>query len=88
MQNQRAGLALANGNIYMGFASRDDQPPYQGWVLAYSASTLAQTGVYADTTIGTARAESGTQGRLPPSIPPATSIFRQATGALERLRTA
>ena len=51
-QNQRTGLALANGNVYVAFASHEDQQPYQGWVMAYSASTLAQTAVYADTTIG------------------------------------
>jgi outer membrane protein assembly factor BamB len=52
MQNQRTGLALANGNVYFGFGSHEDQQPYHGWVMAYSTSTLAQTAVYADTTIG------------------------------------
>jgi MBG domain (YGX type)/Bacterial Ig-like domain (group 3)/PQQ enzyme repeat len=52
MQNQRTGLALANGNVYFGFGSHEDQQPYHGWVMAYSTSTLAQTAVYADTTLG------------------------------------
>jgi outer membrane protein assembly factor BamB len=51
-QNQRAGLALANGNIYLGFGSHNDILPYTGWVMAYSESTLAQVAVYATTTIG------------------------------------
>ena len=51
-ENQRPGLALANGNIYIAFGSHDDILPYQGWVLAYNKSTLAQVAVYADTTIG------------------------------------
>jgi hypothetical protein len=38
---QRAALLLANGNIYMGFASC-----HSGWLVAYSASTLAQVGVF------------------------------------------
>jgi len=51
-QNQRPGLALANGNVYIAFGSHEDQTPYQGWVMAYSTSTLAQTAVYADVTTG------------------------------------
>jgi Bacterial Ig-like domain (group 3)/MBG domain (YGX type)/PQQ enzyme repeat len=49
MQNQRPGLTIANGNVYLGFGSRQDQTPYYGWVMAYSESTLAQTAVYVDT---------------------------------------
>ena len=52
MQNPRPGLALANGNVYIAFGSAEDQPPYQGCVLAYRTSTLAQTAVYADATTG------------------------------------
>ncbi len=51
-QNQRPGLALANGNVYIAFGSHEDQPHYEGWVMAYSTSTLAQTAVYVDTPIG------------------------------------
>ena len=53
MQNPRPGLALANGNVYIAFASHEDAPPYHGFVMAYSTSTLAQTAVYSDTTTGT-----------------------------------
>ena len=47
------GPGLANGNVYIAFASHEDAPPYHGWVMAYSTSTLAQTAVYSDTTMGT-----------------------------------
>lgn len=51
-ENQRGGLALANGNVYFAFASHDDHQPYHGWVLAYNATTLQQVAVYSDTTTG------------------------------------
>ncbi len=64
-QNQRAGLALANGNVYICFGSHNDILPYTGWVMAYSASTLAQVAVYATTTTGS---EGGIwmSGQAPP----------------------
>jgi outer membrane protein assembly factor BamB len=51
-ENQRASLALANGNVYVAFASHGDSGPYQGWVFAYQENTLKQVGIYVDTTIG------------------------------------
>jgi Bacterial Ig-like domain (group 2)/Bacterial Ig domain len=38
---QRAALLLANGNVYIGFGSC-----HSGWLLAYDAHSLAQTGVF------------------------------------------
>jgi len=42
----RPGLLLANGQVYLAYASPGDHPPYYGWVFAYDAHTLAQTGVF------------------------------------------
>jgi hypothetical protein len=42
---ERAGLLLLNGVIYTGWASHCDIRPYTGWILGYSAATLAQTNV-------------------------------------------
>ena len=50
--NQRSGLALNNGIVYIAFASHSDIGPYRGWVLAYDASTLAQVGTFAATPNG------------------------------------
>jgi hypothetical protein len=44
-QNQRPGLALVNGVVYVAWASHEDQPPFYGWIVGYSASTLAQVSV-------------------------------------------
>jgi hypothetical protein len=42
---ERVGLLLMNGQLYMAWTSHCDQDPYTGWLMAYSESTLQQTGV-------------------------------------------
>ena len=49
IQNQRPALTLANGDIYIAWASHDDHGDYHGWVMSYKASDLAQDHVYSDT---------------------------------------
>jgi hypothetical protein len=44
-ENQRAALLLANGNVFITWASSCDVGPYYGWVMSYHAHTLQQTGV-------------------------------------------
>jgi hypothetical protein len=51
-QLQRTGLLLANGNIYFGFASHGDNPPYHGWVFAYNAVSLARVAAWSDSPTG------------------------------------
>jgi outer membrane protein assembly factor BamB len=45
MQNQRPALLLANGMVYVGYASHCDKEPYHGFLIAYDAKTLAQVSV-------------------------------------------
>jgi hypothetical protein len=47
-QNQRCGLALVNGTVYIAYASHGDNPTYYGWIVGYNASTLAQTTIFND----------------------------------------
>ena len=45
-QNQRSGLLLENGHVVIAWASHCDNAPYQGWVISYNATTLAQEAVF------------------------------------------
>jgi hypothetical protein len=47
-QNQRAGLALVGGVVYIAYASHGDNPVYYGWVVGYNASNLSQVSVFND----------------------------------------
>ena len=45
MENQRPALMLANGMVYVGYASHCDKEPYHGFLMAYDANTLSQVNV-------------------------------------------
>ena len=45
MENQRPALLLANGMVYVGYASHCDKEPYHGFLMVYDAKTLAQVSV-------------------------------------------
>ncbi|GEM_PF-612178 len=52
IQNQRASLAMANGNILIAWASHEDMFSWHGWIMSYNASTLQQTGIFCTTPFG------------------------------------
>jgi len=49
LENQRAGLQLVNGKVYVAFAGPDTTNGFHGWLLAYSAATLAQVDAFNST---------------------------------------
>jgi hypothetical protein len=50
---ERGALLAANGQIYTVWASHCDHTPYNGWIIAYNETTLAQTAVLNATPNGT-----------------------------------
>jgi hypothetical protein len=58
---ERAALLLVNGTVYTTWTSHCDAGAYGGWVMAYSESTLAQTGVL-NLGPGATGASTATQG--------------------------
>ncbi|MDB6076637.1 MAG: C-terminal target protein, partial [Akkermansiaceae bacterium] len=72
-QNQRPGLALVNGVVYIGWASHCDLGPYHGWLMGYDATTLQQLVVFNDTPDGS---NGGIwMGGSPPSYDEAGNLF-------------
>ena len=45
-ENQRPGLALYNGVVYVSWASHEDTDPYHGWVVGFSTATLAVVSIF------------------------------------------
>lgn len=47
MENQRAGLVLADGAVYIAWGSHEDAQPFYGWVMGYAYNGSAFTQVAA-----------------------------------------
>jgi hypothetical protein len=44
--SDRSALLELNGTIYVAFGSYGDADPYHGWIIGFSATSLAQTAVF------------------------------------------
>ena len=53
-ERQRVALVLANGKVYIAFASFCDNAPYHGWIFSYSfnGTSFQQVNIYNDTPNG------------------------------------
>ena len=48
-QQQRTGITIANGNVYVGFGSANDQSPWHGWIMARKETDLSDVGDFCST---------------------------------------
>ncbi len=83
--NQRPALALARGSVVIAWASHEDIQPYHGWVMAYDAATLRQTGAWCVTPTGP---EGGVwqSGRGPVVDADGSVYYETGNGAWDGLR--
>lgn len=71
--NQRAGLVLSDGVVYIAWGSSCDLKPFHGWVVAYDAAKLQQVGVLNTSPNGQ---EAGIwQGGAAPAVDASGNLF-------------
>ena len=73
LQSQRPALTLANGTVYVGYSSHCDKEPYHGYLLAYDANSLKQTGALNTSPGGTGA--SIWQSGLAPAVDDSGNIY-------------
>ena len=83
-ENQRAGLLLLNGVVYIAFASHGDVDPYHGWMLAYgdafNAQPLKLLAAFDDTPNASPSEGGIWLGAAAPSVGPDTGYIYVASG--------
>jgi hypothetical protein len=52
LHNNRPGLLLMNGTVYVAFGSTCDTRPWHGWIFGYNNTTLQRTSIYNTTPNG------------------------------------
>jgi hypothetical protein len=84
-QNQRPGLALLNGVVYVGWGSHGDTAPYHGWLIGYSASDVQQQVAVFNTTPNASPSDGGIwmSGGAPAIDADANLYFTTGNGAFD-----
>ena len=77
-ENQRAGLVLSGGGVFVAFGSHCDTVAWHGWLLRYDEVSLNQTAVLNVTPNGS-YGGIWCRAQRRPWIPAATCFFRPAT---------
>jgi hypothetical protein len=62
-ENQRPGLAIANGSVYVAWASHGDTAVWHGWVVGFNTSNLSISAVWNDT-LNAVSGEIGCRGGI------------------------
>ncbi|MGB9257653.1 MAG: hypothetical protein WCC25_22650 [Candidatus Korobacteraceae bacterium] len=52
LANQRPSLLLADGQVFVSWSSHCDLGEYHGWMMSFNQSSLAPSGIFADTPNG------------------------------------
>jgi hypothetical protein len=88
-QNQRAGLALANGVVYVSWGSHEDSVPWYGWVMGYqyNGAGWTQTAVF-NSAPNTTRAGIWMGGGAPPVDAGNHLYFTTGNGNFDATNTA
>ena len=63
LQHDRPALTLANGVVYLSFASHCDFQPYHGWILGYDETMMTQKVVFNTSANGDGRRLLGSRMR-------------------------
>jgi hypothetical protein len=77
---QRPALLLNNGTVYVSFGSHGDNNTYQGWLMGYNATTLAQEFVWSSTDSTSGNNEGGIwQSGGGPAVDAAGNVFLETS---------
>ena len=75
LENQRPGLVLNGGKVYVAWASYRDQGPYHGWVIAYDARTGAARAAFNDSPSASRDGAGIWQSGGSPSVDAAGNVY-------------